>query len=238
MTNYEIFENTADIEHAVTDYICDLASKAIEERDAFIIGISGGSLATFLGKLKFDERARMDKWHVFLVDERAVPLDHLDSNYRAIRESFIESQACNWYPAFFDNGDLSKSAVVYEEKIKNVFERFQTNCFDLLLLGLGPDGHTASLFPNHPDYLNNLNSDCLVIPVDNSPKPPKMRISLSPKAIKEAKTCAFVITASESKAPIIKSIIKDRDSQYPPTIFAAENTRWFLDKQSASHLLQ
>lgn len=236
MANYEIFDNATELEQQFTDYICELADKSIEEKGAFLIGLSGGSLASFLGRLKMPERAQMAKWHVFLVDERAVPLDHADSNYRAIRESFVASQACNWYPALF-NGDLEQCAVNYEGKITRVFKGFSTDCFDLLLLGLGPDGHTASLFPNHPDYLKGLESSRLVIPVDNSPKPPKMRISLSPKAIKEAKAVAFVITASESKAPIIKSILQDRDPQYPPTI-VAENARWFLDKASASRLLQ
>lgn len=233
MTNYAVFEDS--IEEAVVDFITNLAENSIKENGAFLIGLSGGSLATFLGNCKFPERAKLDKWHIFLVDERAVPLDHADSNYRAIREAWSDCFKCQWYPALFDDGNLDNSAADYESLIKSVFSKYRTESFDLLLLGLGPDGHTASLFPSHPDFLNNLNSTALVIPVRDSPKPPSLRISLSPKAIKDAKSSAFIITNSAAKAPIIKAIIKDRDTQYPPTI-VAEKAHWFLDKISASHL--
>ena len=235
MSNYTIYEDS--IEPAVIEYITNLAENSIKERGSFLIGLSGGSLATFLGKLMFPLRAQMDKWHVFLVDERFVPIDHPDSNYRAIREAWTDCLKCQWYPAVFncDNINVDDAAVKYEAVIKNVFGKYNTDSFDLLLLGLGPDGHTASLFPSHPDFLNNLTTSSLVIPVRDSPKPPSLRISLSPKAIKDAKASAFIITNSAAKAPIIKSIIKDHDKQYPPTI-VAENSHWFLDKISSSYL--
>lgn len=225
------------MEEAVIEYITNLAENSIKEKGAFLIGLSGGSLATFLGKLKFPESAQMDKWHVFLVDERAVPLDHIDSNYRAIREAWVDCLNCQWYPASFDrdNINVEDAADKYNTLIKVIFEKYNTDSFDLLLLGLGPDGHTASLFPCHPDFLDNLYTSTLVIPVSDSPKPPNLRISLSPKAIKEAKSSAFIISNSAVKAPIIKSIIKDHNLQYPPSI-VANNAIWFLDKMSASQL--
>lgn len=237
MANYTIFENVDQLESAVIEFIMDLAEKSIKERGAFLLGLSGGSLATLLGKLKFPESAEMEKWHVFLVDERAVPLDHADSNYRAIREAWNDSLECKWYPVGFDNEklDLDRSASEYEKTIRATFEKYNTDSFDLLLLGLGPDGHTASLFPAHPDFLNNLTNDSLVIPVRDSPKPPSLRVSLTPKAIKGAKASAFIITNSAVKAPIIKSIVIDRDPQYPAS-FVAEISKWFLDSVSASHL--
>lgn len=233
MSNFTIFEDS--IEEAVINFITNSAEKSVNEKGAFLIGLSGGSLATFLGKLKFPERAQLPHWHIFLVDEREVSLDHVDSNYRALRESLTDCLQCHWYPALFDNEKLGDAAENYEASIKGVFSKYNTDSFDLLLLGLGPDGHTCSLFPSHPDFLKNLDTSSLVIPVRDSPKPPSLRISLSPKAIKEAKASAFIITNSSAKAPIIKSIIKDRDMQYPPTI-VAQNAHWFLDKISASQL--
>lgn len=237
-SNYTIYEDS--IEEAVIDFITNLAENSIKERGAFLLGLSGGSLATFLGKLEFQERAQLSRWHIFLVDERAVPLDHLDSNYRVIRESWDDSLKCQWYPILFNSEEvtveeLRKCAESYGAEIKDTFEKYKTDSFDLLLLGLGPDGHTASLFPGHPDFLNNLNTSSLVIPVNDSPKSPNMRISLSPKAISDAKVSAFVINNSAAKAPIIKSILKDGDTQYPPTL-VSPNAHWFLDKISASHL--
>ena len=234
MANYTVLEDS--IEEAAGDFITNLAENSVKEKGAFLIGLSGGSLATFLGKLKLSERAELDKWHVFLVDERAVPLDHADSNYRALREAWNDGLKCKWYPVIFENDNLDDSANKYESVITSVFSQYKTDAFDLLLLGLGPDGHTASLFPSHPDFLNNLNTSSLVIPVRNSPKPPSSRISLSPSAINGAKSSAFIITNSAAKAPIIKSILKDENENlYPPTI-VAKNAHWFLDKVSASHL--
>lgn len=235
MPNYAIYEDeSVELQIHVIEFICDLAAKSIKDHGAFIIGLSGGSLATFLGRLKFPIEAEMTKWHVFLVDERAVPLDHPDSNYRAIRESWHDSLQCNWYPAKFENKNLIDSAKEYEKDIFDVFDRFEVDSFDLLLLGLGPDGHTASLFPDHSIFINDKTND-LVIPVDESPKPPKQRISLSSNTIKSAKASAFIITGSASKAPIIKSILVDRDPRYPPTT-VAKNAFWFLDKTSAQCL--
>lgn len=235
MSNYAIYEDGRNaLETKVTEFIYDLAAKSIKDHDAFIIALSGGSLATFLGRLKFPEEVEMSKWHVFLVDERAVPLDHSDSNYKTIREAWNDSLKCKWYPAMFDEISLEQSAKMYEEDIKQVFDQFKVNSFDLLLLGLGPDGHTASLFPSHPDFLKD-SEDRIVISVNDSPKPPKMRISLSPTTIRCSKASAFIITGSASKAPIIKSILLDKDPQYPPTT-VAPNAFWFLDKTSASYL--
>lgn len=236
--NYTIYEDS--IEEAVIDFITNSAENSIKERGAFLLGLSGGSLAAFLGKLEFPERAQLSRWYIFLVDERAVPLDHVDSNYRTIRESWSDSLKCQWHPAVFKREEvtveeLRKCAESYDAEIKATFEKYKTDSFDLLLLGLGPDGHTASLFPGHSDFLNNLNTSSLVIPVSDSPKPPSMRISLSPKAISDAKVSAFVITNSAAKAPIIKSILKDSDTQYPPTLVSPK-AHWFLDKISASHL--
>ena len=238
-SNYAIYENgSPELDTKVIEHLTNLAEKSIKEHSVFVIGLSGGSLATFLGRLKFAERAQLSKWHVFLADERAVPLIHADSNYRTIREAWKDGVGCQWHPVEFENMTLEESAKRYQEEIKSVFDRFKVESFDLILLGLGPDGHTASLFPSHPDFLNNLErSDRTVIPVENSPKPPAMRVSLSPFAIKSAKSAAFIVTGSAGKADVIRSIVIDRDPQYPPSL-VCPNAFWFLDETTASHLKQ
>lgn len=236
MFNYTVFTDGNDkIELKFNEYICKLAQKSLKEKDTFIIGLSGGSLATFFGKLKFPEVAQIEKWQVFLVDERVVPLDHVDSNYRTIRNAWQDGLKCNWHPILFED-DLEKVALNYENDVTKTFSQFNVNEFDLLLLGLGTDGHTASLFPNHPDFISNISTNKIVIPVKNSPKPPSMRISLSPLTIKNAKACAFVITASPNKATIVKAILKDHDLIYPPTI-VAPHAQWFLDETSSKELI-
>ncbi len=224
-----------DFRLEVTQFLKECAEKAIKNHEGFILGISGGSMASFLGGLG-DEFADFSKWHIFLVDERAVRLTDGDSNYKAIRSAWPASLKANFYP--IDESklqNLNELAADYESHIKEVFKRFNVDKFDCLLLGLGPDGHTASLFPGHLDFLNNLNCMNLVIPVTNSPKPPSNRISLSPKVIQSATNSAFIITNSASKASVIAAIIDKKDHNSPPTIVAS-NAHWFLDEISASHL--
>lgn len=241
MSNYAIYEDgSKDIETNVIEFISNLAIDRVNKCGKFIIGLSGGSLIIFLAKLKFPAAVEMSKWDIFMVDERAVPIDHPDSNCGTLKNTWTDASYCNWHLLSFteeaDKNELKRVAEVYEEDIKNTFKESGTESFDLLLLGLGPDGHTASLFPSHPDFLNNINSNKLVIPVHDSPKPPSLRISLSPKAIQSAKSAVFIITGSASKASVIKSILIDKDQTYPPTI-VAPNANWFLDKTSGMLLL-
>ena len=241
MSNYAIYEDgSKEIEVQVTDFISKLAHERIEKCGHFILGLSGGSLVNFLTRLKFPERVQMSKWHIFMVDERAVPVNHPDSNCGTLKAAWIDAACCNWHMVSFtdsaDENEVDEASRMYESEIKRTFDAIGTDSFDLLLLGLGPDGHTASLFPSHPDFLNNISSNNTVIPVRNSPKPPNLRISLSPKAIQSAKSSVFIITGSAGKASVIKSILIDRDALYPPVI-VAPNSQWFLDKTSGSCLL-
>jgi len=241
MSNYAIYEDgSEELDEKVIDFISKLAQERIQESGNFIIGLSGGSLIKLLVRLKFPDASQMSKWHIFMVDERAVPVTHPDSNCGTLKAAWMAAACCKWHMVPFtgESGgkEVKEAAMVYERDIKETFEGAGTDSFDLLLLGLGPDGHTASLFPSHPDFLNNLNSTNLVIPISNSPKPPSLRISLSPKAMQSAKSSVFIITESAGKASVIKSILIDRDAAYPPTIVAA-NAHWFLDKTSGRLLL-
>lgn len=241
MSNYAIYEDgSLDLDQKVIDFISTLACERIEQSGHFILGLSGGSLINFLARLQFPSAVQMPRWHIFMVDERAVPVDHPDSNCGTLKAKWTAASCCNWQMLSFsgeaDEFEVKAAALEYENRIKRVFDEAGTDSFDLLLLGLGPDGHTASLFPSHPDFISNIHSSHLVIPVRDSPKPPSLRISLSPKAIQSARSSVFIITGSASKALVIKSILIDHDPSYPPTI-VAPHAQWLLDKTSGSLLL-
>lgn len=224
-----------DLTHDVAEFLNSCAADAVKDHGAFILGVSGGSMASFLGSL--GDFADFSQWHIFLVDERAVSLSHDESNFRAIQASWPASKNATWHPineAFL--GDLKGLAEDYECQIAKAFSDFNVDKFDCLLLGLGPDGHTASLFPNHPDFLKSLDSEKTVIPVTNSPKPPSLRISLSPRAIQQAVNSAFVITNSGNKASVVAAIVRGKDTAFPPTL-VAPNAHWFLDETSGSQLI-
>ncbi len=98
------------------------------------------------------------------------------------------------------------------------------------MLGMGPDGHTASLFPNHS--VLNINEG-LVTFVKDSPKPPPERVTLTLNTINQAKYKIVVVTG-ESKSTIVKEVIEDKNKNYP--IGQVENLLWYLDQAAASKL--
>jgi 6-phosphogluconolactonase len=106
--------------------------------------------------------------------------------------------------------------------------------FDLVLLGMGPDGHTASLFPNH-HLITSLEEEDVQY-VQDSPKPPPQRITLSLSKIKRAKRVIFVCTGESKKESLKLAIQGEPTSSVPASLIRGEHVEWFVD-QSAAQLL-
>lgn len=213
------------------------ARKAIEERDVFVVALSGGSLPSLVAKgisqLSEEERAglAMEKWKVLLADERCVSLDHEDSNYRLVRENFPDIPAEHVIPI---DPSLSPSqcAADYEQKVKTVIGGSNEGKIDAVWLGLGPDGHTASLFPDH-ELLNV--KEGLVVEITDSPKPPPERITLTLPFINAASAVAFVCTG-DGKATVVKDIMENPQSALPGALVRPSSGEldWFIDAGAAS----
>lgn len=166
---------------------------SISKRGAFTIGISGGSVPEFLSTLpssfeKAGIKPQWEKWHVFLADERCVASDHEDSNIKNITDQFLHQVPIPKEQIYsIDDGLNSKDSPMdiaewYESTVfKPLMEKSNGKC-DCLLLGFGPDGHTCSLFPNHPLLEEN---EKYVSALEDSPKPPPARITLTFKALNE-----------------------------------------------------
>lgn len=135
--------SVGDVSARVGAAVLAASSSAIAERGAFSVAISGGSLPKILAAGLKDETFPLDKWTVFLADERIVPLDHDDSNYRLIRERFPDMTVIPIDPSL----SPEDCAADYQRKV--IDKLGEQPVFDALLLGLGPDGHTCSLFPAH-----------------------------------------------------------------------------------------
>jgi 6-phosphogluconolactonase len=232
--NCEIF-NDSDREGLfarVSEFISEIAERSIAARGVFLFGYSGGSSASFFEKFKFSSVS--SAWHLFPVDER-VECGEAETNYFAIRAAWKEADLCTFHVPK-GSGSVEEIAEEFDAEVKQVFSVAKTDCFDFLLLGLGPDGHTASLFPNHPDFLQASNPQSTIIPVRNSPKPPPNRISMSPSCIKSARECAFVVCGSPEKAAVIGAVLRG-DLGYPPAV-VAPHAHWFLDHISAGDLMK
>jgi len=207
----------------------------------FIIGLSGGSLPKFfLAAAKQCTKINWPAVKFIFCDERLVPFDDKESTFGVFKEKVIgEVQGIS--EDSFVKVDITLSpenaAEDYEIKLKSL------NCavsddgfprFDLLLLGMGPDGHTCSLFPNHPLLEERAK---VVAHITDSPKPPPERVTLTYPVLNHAKNVIFVSTG-DGKKDVLEKILKNNDSNFPATRVSPinGNLTWILDEAAASKL--
>ncbi|XP_078040608.1 6-phosphogluconolactonase [Augochlora pura] len=211
------------------------ADEALANGDTFKVGLSGGSLVQLLAQSLPSLTTDWTKWYFFFCDERVVPFDNNDSTYGEYRAKLIGKIPVTEDQFIKINADLSaeEAAKDYIKKMSVFFPPDRVPCFDVLLLGLGPDGHTCSLFPDHK-VLNE--ASLWVCPINDSPKPPPSRITLTLPVINNAKKCIFAITGS-SKAEVIKKILQDREN-LPAARVQPQNgvLYWILDEDAAKFL--
>lgn len=223
MASVLIYDTPDEVNQAMADHIQKLSAAAIKERGIFTIALSGGRTppSLFAKLISGPSLYRIDwgKFHLFQVDERFVPADHPDNNFLMIKSSFIEPLS-----NLHDKGEVSahainthlwdadSSALDYQRRIQAFFFGFPV--FDLILLGIGEDGHTASLFPGSGALEEK---GKLVVGVEADQKNiGHSRITLTYPVINGARNIAFLAIGSK-KAPVIAGIINDRDERYPAT---------------------
>lgn len=211
----------AELPPILCDAIVTVAEAALSANNRFSIALSGGSLPNFLGKIEgvFQERGvdpKWDSWHVFLADERCVPITHDDSNLKAINANFLDGvgipkqQIYGIDAELTDRLETSEDADATTEAIASKYEETMRRALpaphtlDLAVLGFGPDGHTCSLFPGHP--LLDLGPGKMVASIVDSPKPPPRRITLTLDYLNERTNHVIVCGAGASKNPIITKV--------------------------------
>jgi len=165
------------------------------------------------------EDAHWDKWHILLADERCVPESDADSNLGTIRDKFlskVQIPASQVYGINQEKLKESTAAVAadYEKILKDTLGK-SGGYLDLAVLGFGPDGHTCSLFPDHPLLQE---STQWVSPITDSPKPPPNRITLTFPVLNKFTRHAIVCGAGSSKGPILEKVMAavstDKDQDY------------------------
>ncbi|XP_006624668.1 6-phosphogluconolactonase [Apis dorsata] len=211
------------------------AEEAFASSDTFKVGLSGGSLILLLAQSLPNIKTDWSKWNFFFCDERVVPFDSNDSTYGEYKSNLIGKIPITEDQFIKINPDLSAedAAKDYIKKMSVFFPPDRVPCFDVLLLGLGLDGHICSLFPGHK-LLNE--ASLWVCPINDSPKPPSSRITLTLPVINNAKKCIFAVTGS-SKAEIIKRILQDKEN-VPAARVQPHNGElyWILDEAAAKFL--
>jgi 6-phosphogluconolactonase len=188
--------------------IHESALDAIAERGIFRLGLCGGNTPCPV----YEELAKHDglpwgKVQITFGDERCVPPDHDQSNYKMARQSLFEPAHLADGNVFRIRGEIDPetASLEYEHKLSHVAARFAESRYqhDLLLLGLGEDGHTASLFPGSPALNETIRN---VVPVIG-PKPPPRRISITLPLINAARHVCFLVN-DPAKSGVVNEVVK------------------------------
>jgi len=191
------YNTTAELEQAAAQAILHAAQQAISQRGAFHIVLAGGTTPRRVYESLRKTNADWAAWHVYFGDERCLPPDHTERNSRMAAQAWLDHVAIppghiHLIPAEMG---AQNAARIYTQKLAGIAQ------FDLVLLGLGEDGHTASLFPGH--NWGNTPDAPAAIAIFDSPKPPPERVSLSAYRLKTAHRVIFLVTG-ESKRQAIK----------------------------------
>jgi 6-phosphogluconolactonase len=231
-----IFDNSEKLVEAFTHHFMSLMS--LTEGD-FHVALSGGSTPKiWFEKLvkNYKDDIEWNKVHFYWGDERCVPPDDEDSNYGMAKKYLLDHINIPEQNVHRILGELipEEAAELYERELFETLLQKSVPIFDLVILGLGDDGHTASIFP-HQIELWDSEKYCVVA---THPDSGQRRISLTGKVINCARSVAFLVTGNKKADKVIEILYKKEGSvSYPASHVSSEksNLYWFLDKPAASH---
>ncbi len=213
--------------------------EALRLHGIFSAALSGGDTPRFLYE-RLSEPALADTWndtHLFQVDERLVPPGHPDSNLRMIRETLLDNipiHPSNMHPVPLRPA-AHESALLYGEELRRYFSLAEGEfpVFDLVVLGIGEDGHTASIFPGHP-LMHEYTRIAGEVALDEKRHD---RVTLTLPSLRAARHIIFFATGA-SKAPVMQRIIEERDGTLPAcsVIYSIGPVEVLLDREAASKL--
>lgn len=229
-----ILKNGEALARAATNHFIALANEAINERGRFSVALSGGSTPKRMHALlasEFKNEVDWSKVYIFFGDERFLAPYDADSNYYMADETLlskVDIPAENVFPFITLEVTPEESAEIYEGELKRFFES-ELPQLDLIFLGMGEDGHTASLFPDNDVTLNP--PDGLVAAVHNSPKPPPDRMTLTLNTLNAAKNVIFLV-GGEGKRDALKRI--ENGEALPASLVQPQGKLlWLLDEAAA-----
>lgn len=190
---WTVLSDPEAVANAACQAIQAAAAKAIKQRGVFRIVMAGGTTPERAYGLLSQRKSDWTHWQVFWGDERCLPVEHPDRNSMMVKKSLTDHVPIageNIFPIPAELGP-EQAAQQYETTILSALP------FDLVLLGMGEDGHTASLFPGE-----QYSGEKLVAPVFNAPKLPSERVSLTPYALKQSRQLLMLITGDSKRAAV------------------------------------
>ena len=236
-----VFASAEHLFHAAAETFCSLGARAIRENGKFTVALSGGSTPRGLYQelaTNFSTQLDWQKVFFFFGDERHVPPTDSESNYRMANESLFSKLAMPADHVFripAEMPDAGQAALAYEQTLRNFFRPSPGSFprFDLILLGLGPDGHTASLFPG----TTALEEKQHWVVANWVEKFSAFRITLTYPVLNSAACIMFLVSGGE-KSEMVRRALKDPAADLPcQKVRPVEGELiWFLDQAAAAKL--
>ena len=243
----EVVSDAQELAGRMVERFIAAAVQAAEARGVFHTALSGGRTPElFFRRLTGDPQAKAIPWdrtHVFWVDERYVPADSPDSNYRLAGEAFLNEIRIpegNVHRIPTEHAVMGDAVQAYERTIREVFglRAGQTPEFDLIVLGMGSDGHTASLFPNSPVKCDANDLACVAC-AGVGVKPQVYRITLTPSVLLAARNLV-VLVSGQDKAWTLREVFagESDETRYPIRMLwpVLDRVIWLVDRDAASEI--
>ena len=232
----QLYETPEGLAEAAARAFVDRAAESIAERGRFAVALAGGSTPKATYEVLARDHAKDVDWpnvHVFFGDERTVPPDHEDSNYRMAREALLDHVPVGSVHRMRGELPPDEAAASYEEELKEFFGEVPP-VLDLVMLGIGGDGHTASLFPETPALET---TDRLVV-ANPVPKLETTRLTLTAPVLSAAREVRFLVAGggkAEALAEILEGDAEPRE--YPAKLVRPPGGPiWMVDHAAASAL--
>ncbi len=239
-TQFHVLPTVEGLAQAAALFIVELARERIQAQGRFTIALSGGStprrLYEILASPEYAEGITWDRWHVFWSDERCLPPDHADSNYRMAKETLLNRVPLPSHQIHRMRGEAvpQESAEEYERGLLQFFQPSEP-ALDLILLGMGEDGHTASLFPD----TDAIREERRLVVANPVPHLNTHRITFTLPLINMAKAVAFLVGGAP-KAHTLRQVVEPVSGEHPLPAglvrSGSGSAPWFLDRDAASHL--
>jgi len=236
-----IAKNIEQLSIDLADWLVLYAAEVLQQQDRFTIALSGGSTPKLLHELlagdAYKNKFNWQKWHVFFGDERFVPFADERNNARMAFDTLlnhVQIPADQVHIMQTENISPEDSAIAYEKLLHQYFDHTESS-FDLVLLGIGDDGHTLSLFPGLPVvHISNVWATSLWL------QPQDMfRVTLTHSIVNQAAAVAFIVAGS-TKAPVLNEIL---NGDYNPDLYPSQiiqpgqgQLHWFVDEAAAAEL--
>ncbi len=234
--NIHVYPNKEKLVTATAERVANCIEQAIEKNGLCNVALSGGNtpggVFSLLASTPYRDRVDWSRLHVFWGDERMVPPEHQDSNFRMVQETLLDHIKIPDDNIHRIRGEIApeEATAEYTELLHDHFKE-SPPCFDLILLGLGEDGHTASLFPE-TDAVDECEKHTVAVFV---PKLSAWRVTLTLPVLNAAREVLFLVSG-RSKSEMVQRImsIKQPVKELPATMVDPQNgeLHWMLDSEA------